>query len=83
MFHYLLLFSALQILYHAEDLGVTIFGSGHDHQELLLKKQTHGLNKATKEFINQQVKVVASKTILDLLATEAETNPDIKMPKIL
>ena len=77
--------NALQMLYHAEDLGVTIFESGedHDHDELLLNIKQHGINKETKDFINQLLKnkVASSKTILDLLANEAKTNQSIKMPK--
>lgn len=76
---------AVQLLYHADNFGVTWFVSGqeHNHDEILENVKTIGLNKATKEFIDKllALRITTAKPFQDLLAKEALKNPAIKIPK--
>ena len=74
---------ASQLLYHAEDLRVTLFvtDADHNHDEIVADIVKTGINKATKDVIDHLIEQkVSSKNILEYLVKEASTNLDITVP---
>ena len=61
---------ALQLLYHAEDLRVTLFviDADHNHDEIVADIVKAGINKATKDVIDHLIeqKVLTTASIVDV-----------------
>lgn len=73
------------LLYNADSFQVMLFEASeeHDHDEILQGVNVKGLTSATKEAICSLLllNITVPKAIMDQLAIQANTNPDIKMPK--
>jgi hypothetical protein len=76
---------AVQLLYHAESMEVTLFISAqeHTHDEILENAGSQsGINKKTKALIDRLLsQKQPPKSNLNILATESATNVNIKVPK--
>lgn len=77
--------AGLYLLFHDDSNQVTAFEtkSGHTHDEILETRARIGFNQETKDFISALLdkKVTQPKNIFDALASEAEKNKEIQVPK--
>lgn len=79
--------AAVQLLYKGDSQNVLLFmtSKDHDHDDILVDNNKHGLNKATKKAIHLILEngVTQPRLIFDKLANEVENNPNcgIVMPQ--